>query len=93
MTLTEAMHRDPIIAAYLVAAFLATVYIVCRVVDVLGRFAYARFCMWRTRRYIAACRRADERTRDRRRREAMGDTLVDELRQQFDGLEPFSRRR
>jgi len=79
MTLGAAIHKDLLIGVYIVAAFLFGIWVTCQVLDVLGRYVYARFCHWRTRRLIDSFRKADARTKERRNRDLYGETLVDEL--------------
>ena len=97
MTFTEAMQLDPAIRVYLGLALLATVYVACRVLNVFAPWAWRRltvpFYRWRTRRLLRKFEREDAERTERRRREATGETLIDELRTQYDGLRPFPRRR
>lgn len=90
MTLHDAVHRDPLIGAYLAFAFLYCVYVACRIANVLVPFLWRHlatpFYRLRTRRLLRKWRQQDAR---RRETHLVGDALIDAIRQRYDGLPPL----
>jgi len=73
---------DPFFGFILFLAFLAISVSAWNV----WQIARIYFFTWRTRRYVAKCHRQDQAAKARRRREAYGETLIDEIGQEWEGL-------
>jgi hypothetical protein len=73
---------DPFLVFILMVAFV-TIWVGLWNVWQIGRIYYFN---WRTRRFLAKCHRQDESAKARRRREAYGDTLIDEIGKEWDRL-------
>lgn len=89
MTLREAIYADPFIGIYLALAIGCAGYVFARVLLFFCEMGTSRFLawfkVWNINRICAREHRKMLRAIERRRREAKGDTLLDELGAQFDG--------